>query len=82
MLEVFEKYTPHKIILGPLSHNGYKTSGRNSEESINKGKDRQLAGQTSMTPVMNIRYGSNKRVTFDTMDSMEQKIDKLMIMDG
>ena len=44
--------------------------------------DRQLAGQTSMTPFMNIKDGSNKRVTFNTMDSREQKIDKLMVMVG
>ena len=44
--------------------------------------DRQLAGQTSTTPFMNIRDGFNRRVTFDTADSMEQKIDKLMVMMG
>ena len=44
--------------------------------------DRQLAGQTSSTPFMNIRDGFNKRVTFDMTDSMEQKIDKLMVMMG
>ena len=44
--------------------------------------DRQLAGQTSSTPFMNIRDGFNKRVTFDTTDGMEQKIDKLMVMMG
>ena len=44
--------------------------------------DRQLAGQTSSTPFMNIRDGLNKRVTFDMTDSMEQKIDKLTVMMG
>ena len=44
--------------------------------------DRQLAGQTSMTPFMNIKEGFSKKVTFDKMDGMEQKIDKLMVMMG
>ena len=39
ILECFQKHTVHKIILGPLSLNGLKTSGRNSEENINKIKD-------------------------------------------
>ena len=44
--------------------------------------DRQLAGQTSSTPFMNIRDGFNKRITFNMTDSMEQKIDKLTVMMG
>ena len=37
--------------------------------------DRQLTGQTSLTPFMNIKEGFNKKVTFDMMDGIEQKID-------
>ena len=33
--------------------------------------DRQLAGQTSLTPFMNIKEGSGKKVTFNTMDGIE-----------
>ena len=44
--------------------------------------DRQLAGQTSLTPFMSIKEGFGKKVTFDTMDSIEQKIDTLMVMMG
>ena len=42
--------------------------------------DRQLAGQTSSTPVMSVRDGHNKRVTFNATDDIGQKIDKLMTM--
>ena len=42
--------------------------------------DRQLAGQTSSTPFMNIKEGYSKRLTFDMMDGREQKIDKLTVM--
>ena len=44
--------------------------------------DRQLAGQTISTPFMNIKEEFGKKVTFDTMDGIEQKIDKLMVMMG
>ena len=44
--------------------------------------DRQLAGQTSPTPLMSIRDNCSKRVTFDMTDNIEQKIDQLMLMMG
>ena len=44
--------------------------------------DRQLAGQTASTLFMSVRYGHNKRVTFNATDNIEQKIDKLMTMMG
>ena len=44
--------------------------------------DRQLAGQTSLTPFMNIKEGYSKKVTFDMTDSIEQKIDKLTVIKG
>ena len=44
--------------------------------------DRQLAGQTSLTPFMSVGDGHNKRVTFDATDNIEQKIDKLTTMMG
>ena len=46
---------------------------------LTKGKvDRQLAGQLSLTPFMSIKDGYNsKKVTFDTQNSLDDKIDKL-----
>ena len=44
--------------------------------------DRQLAGQNSLTAFLNIRDNLNKRVTFDTTDGIEQKLDKLTVMMG
>ena len=43
--------------------------------------DRQLAGQSFSTPFMNIkdRYIS-KKVTFDTQDSLDEKLDRLTSM--
>ena len=42
--------------------------------------DRQLAGQTSLTPFMSIKEGFGKKITFHMTDSTEQKIDKLTVM--
>ena len=39
--------------------------------------DRQLAGQTSSTPFINIKEGYSKKVTFDMMDGIEQKTVKI-----
>ena len=44
--------------------------------------DRQLAGQSSSTPFMNMRDNSNKRVTFNMTDDIEQKLDKLTVIRG
>ena len=44
--------------------------------------DRQLAGQTSLTLFMSIKEGFGKKVTFNMMDNLEQKIDKLTVMMG
>ena len=44
--------------------------------------DRQLTRQSSSTPFMSIKDNYNKKVTFDTWDRLEDKIDKLTIMMG
>ena len=43
--------------------------------------DRQLAGQSSSTPFMSINDSyNNKKVTFDTQDGLEEKIDRLTVV--
>ena len=44
--------------------------------------DKQLTGQTSTRPFMNIREGINRKVSFDTRDELGDKIDKLTVMLG
>ena len=41
-----------------------------------------MAGQTHSTPFMGVRDRLNKRVTFNAMDNLEQKIDRLTVMTG
>ena len=42
--------------------------------------DKQLTGQTSTSPFMSIREAVNRKVSFDTRDELENKIDKLTVM--
>ena len=44
--------------------------------------DRKLAWQTSLTPSMSIKEGFGKKVTFNMIDGIEQKIEKWMVMMG
>ena len=44
--------------------------------------DRQLIGQTSSTPFLNRKEGYSKKVTFNMMNGLEEKIDKLTVMMG
>ena len=42
--------------------------------------DKQLTGQSSTSPFMSIREGTDKRVSFDTRDELGDKIDKLKVV--
>ena len=44
--------------------------------------DKQLTGQTSTSPFMNIRDGTERKVSFNARDELRDKIDKLTIMMG
>ena len=78
----FQEHTAHKIILGPLSHNGLKTSSRNGKENINKGKDRQTIGRTDfLNSIHEYKRWFQQKGNLQH-DTMKQKIDKLMVMMG
>ena len=42
--------------------------------------DKQLVGQSSSTPFMNIRDSQGKKVSFNIQDNLEHKIDRLMVI--
>ena len=44
--------------------------------------DKQLVGQISLTPFMSVRDSQSKKVSFNTPDNLEQKIDRLTVMMG
>ena len=42
--------------------------------------DKQLTGQTSASPFMSVRDGTERRVSFNTRDELGDKIDKLTVV--
>ena len=42
--------------------------------------DKQLTGQTSTSPFMSVREGTDRRVSFNTRDELGDKIDKLTVV--
>ena len=42
--------------------------------------DKQLTGQTSTSPFMSVRNGTDRRVSFNTRDELGDKIDKLTVI--
>ena len=42
--------------------------------------DKQLTGQTSTSPFMNIRDGTERKVSFHARDELGDKIDKLTVV--
>ena len=83
ILEVFKNTLPTKLywVLFPIMD--LRQAVETAKRILTKEKiDRQLAGQTSSALFRIIRDSFNKRVTFNTTDGMEQKIDKLTVMMG
>ena len=83
ILEVFKKTLPTRLywLLFPIFDLGQAVE--TAKRILTKEKiDRQLVGQSSSTPFMNIHEEHNKMATFNRTDNLEQKIDKLMVIMG
>ena len=81
ILEVFKNTLPKKLywILFPIEdlRQAVDTAKRIlTEEKL----DKQLTGQTSTSPFMSIREGTDKRVSFNAKDKLGDKIDKLTVV--
>ena len=81
ILEVFKNTLPTKLywVLFPIED--LRQAVETAKRILTKEKlDRQLTCQTSTSPFMNIRDGTDKRVSFNTRDELGDKIDKLTVM--
>ena len=81
ILEVFKNTLPIKLywILFPIED--LRQAIDIAKRILTKEKlDKQLTGQTSTSPFMSIREGTNKRVSFDTRDKLGDKIGKLTMV--
>ena len=83
ILEVFKNTLPTKLYWVLFSLMDLRQVVETAKRVLTKEKiGRQLAGQNSLTPFMNMRDNPNKRVTFNTTDDIEQKLDKLTAVMG
>ena len=74
-----QKHTFNKIILDLLSNR--RQAVETAKRILTKEKlDKQLTGQNSASPFMNIRDGTERKVSFNTRDELGDKIDKLTVM--
>ena len=81
ILEVFKNTLPTKLywILFPIED--LRQAVDTAKRILTKEKlDKQLTGQTSTSPFMSIREGTDKRVSFNTRDELGDKIDKLTVV--
>ena len=81
ILEVFKNTLPTKLywILFPIED--LRQAVGTAKRILTKQKlDKQLTGQTSTSPFMSIREGTDKIVSFNTKDKLGDKIDKLTVL--
>ena len=81
ILEVFKDTLPTKLywILFPIED--LRQAVDTAKRILTKEKlDKQLTGQTSTSPFMNVRDGMERRVSFNTRDELGDKIDKLTVV--
>ena len=81
ILEVFKNTLPTKLywILFPIED--LRQTVETAKSILTKEKlDKQLTGQTSTSPFMNIRDGTERKVSFNAKDELGDKIDKLTVM--
>ena len=83
ILEVFKNKLPTKLYWILFSIEDLRQAVETVKRILALEKlDKQLTGQTSTSPFMSIRKGTNRKVSFDTRDELENKIDKLTVMLG
>ena len=81
VLEVFKNTLPTKLywILFPIED--LRQVVETAKRILTKEKlDKQLTGQTSTSPFMNVRDGTERKVSFNARDDLGDKIDKLTVM--
>ena len=80
ILEIFKNTLPTKLywILFPIED--LRQAVETAKIILTKEKlDKQLMGQNSASPFMNIRDGAERRVSFSARDELGDKIDKMTV---
>ena len=80
ILEVFKNTLPMKLYWISFPIEDLRQAVETAKRILTKEKlDKQLTGQSSVSPFMNIRDGTESRVSFSTSDELGNKIDKLTV---
>ena len=67
--------------MGFISYRKLRQGVDTAKRTLTKEKlDKQLMGQTSTSPFLSIREGTDKRVSFNTRDELGDRIDKLTVV--
>ena len=82
ILEIFKNTLPTELYWVQFPIEDLRQVVETAKRILTKERlDRQLAGQSSSTQFMSIKDSyNNKRVTFDTQDRLEDKIDRLTVL--
>ena len=81
ILEVFKNTLPTKLYWILFSIEDHRQAVDTAKRILTKERlDKQLTGQTSISPFMSVRDGTEGRVSFNTRDELEDKIDKLTVV--
>ena len=83
ILEVFKNTLPTKLYWILFSIEDLRQAVETAKRILTKEKlDKQLTGQTSTSPFMNIRDETERKVSFNARDESGDQIDKLTVMMG
>ena len=81
MLEVFKNTLPTKLHWTFFPIEDLRQAVEMAKGILTKEElDKQLTGQTSTSPFLNIRGGTERKVSFNTRDELGDKIDKLTVV--
>ena len=81
ILEVFKNTLPTKLHWILFLIEDLRQAVDTVKRILTKEKlDKQLTGQTSTSPFMNVRDGMERKVSFNTRDELGDKIDKLTVV--
>ena len=81
ILEVFKNTLPTKLYWILFSIEDLRQAVDTAMRILTKEKlDKHLTGQTSASPFMSVRDGTERRVSFNTRDELGDKIDKLTVV--
>ena len=81
ILEVFKNTLPTKLYWTLFPIEDLRQAVDTAKRILTKEKlDKQLTGQTSTSPFMSVREGTDRRVSFNTRDELGDKIGKFTVV--